>query len=53
MVAFIHREEVFDKTDDQHKNKAELIIAKNREGETKTLLMGFRGFLAKFEDKPI
>ena len=53
VVAFIHREEVFDKTDDQHKNKAELIIAKNREGETKTLLMGFRGFLAKFEDKPI
>ena len=49
VVAFIYREEVYNKTD-ENKNIAELIVAKQRNGPTDTLYLAFLNQFAKFTD---
>lgn len=50
VVAFIHREGYYDKTDDDLKNKAEIIIAKQRQGATGTCHVGWDGTIFRFSD---
>jgi replicative DNA helicase len=49
LVAFIYREEVYNRTDD-NKNIAELIVAKQRNGPTDTVYLAFLNQFAKFTD---
>ena len=49
MVAFIYREEAYNRTD-ENKNIAELIVAKQRNGPTDTLYLAFLNQFAKFTD---
>src|SRR5213082_447110 len=49
VVAFIYREEVYNRTDD-NKNIAELIVAKQRNGPTDTVYLAFLNQFAKFTD---
>lgn len=50
MVAFIYREEMHKKDRDDLKGKAEIILAKNRNGPTGTARMVFIHALTKFEN---
>lgn len=49
VVAFIYREEVYNRTDD-NRNIAELIVAKQRNGPTDTVYLAFLNQFAKFTD---
>ena len=49
VVAFIYREEVYNRSDD-NKNIAELIVAKQRNGPTDTVYLAFLNQFAKFTD---
>ena len=49
VVAFIYREEQYNKTD-ENKNIAELIVAKQRNGPTDTVYLAFLNQFAKFAD---
>lgn len=49
LVAFIYREEAYNRTDD-NKNIAELIVAKQRNGPTDTVYLAFLNQFAKFTD---
>lgn len=49
IVAFIHREEVYKKTDD-NQNLAELILAKHREGDQGTIDLYWCNEYTRFED---
>jgi replicative DNA helicase len=49
LVAFIYREEVYNRTD-ENKNIAELIVAKQRNGPTDTVYLAFLNQFAKFTD---
>ncbi|HEV8590056.1 MAG TPA: replicative DNA helicase, partial [Pyrinomonadaceae bacterium] len=49
VVAFIFREEAYNRTDD-NKNIAELIVAKQRNGPTDTVYLAFLNQFAKFTD---
>ena len=49
VVAFIYREEVYNRTDD-NKNIAELHVAKQRNGPTDTVYLAFLNQFAKFTD---
>jgi primary replicative DNA helicase (EC 3.6.1.-) len=55
MVTFIYRPEYYELTEDEEGNStdglAELIIAKNRHGETKTINLTFVKEYAKFTDR--
>ncbi|MBF0378633.1 MAG: replicative DNA helicase [Desulfamplus sp.] len=51
IVAFIYRDEVYNKEEgNQNKGKAEIIIAKNRNGSIGTAHMAFRSELTRFEE---
>lgn len=50
VVALIHRQEMYDRENGEHKHTAEWIFAKNREGETKTVKLEFVAYLAKFRN---
>ena len=50
MVWFIYRDEVYN-TDTKDKSEAEIIIAKNRGGETGTAKLAWRGEFTKFTAK--
>ena len=52
MVAFIHREEVFKKKEDKipFEGKAELIVAKQRNGPTDSLPLTFLKSYSRFEN---
>src|SRR5712691_4162913 len=49
LVAFIYREEQYNKTD-ENRNIAELIVAKQRNGPTDTVYLAFLNQFAKFAD---
>src|SRR5918992_3575370 len=49
VVAFIYREEVYNRSDD-NRNIAELIVAKQRNGPTDTVYLAFLNQFAKFTD---
>jgi replicative DNA helicase len=49
LVAFIYREEVYNRND-ENKNIAELIVAKQRNGPTDTVYLAFLNQFAKFTD---
>src|SRR5437588_5511382 len=49
VVAFIYREEAYNRTD-ENKNIAELIVAKQRNGPTDTVYLAFLNQFAKFTD---
>jgi len=49
LVAFIYREEQYNRTDD-NKNIAELIVAKQRNGPTDTVYLAFLNQFARFAD---
>lgn len=49
VIMFIHREEIYNPTP-LNKGKAELIVAKNREGTTKSIQMCFNGGATEFRE---
>lgn len=50
VVMFLHREDYYE----PHKSpgRADVIVAKNRHGETRTVTLNFRKLISKFEDCP-
>ena len=49
IVLFIHRDDYYDK-ETENKNKAEIIIAKNRHGETGSVELGWEGQYTRFSN---
>jgi replicative DNA helicase len=52
MICFIHREEVFTPDDPSNKGKAELIVAKHRNGSVGSIPLTFIKEYTRFEDAP-
>ena len=50
VVAFIHRPEYYDRDDEELKGKAEIIIAKQRNGPTGTIHMAYLADFTRFEN---
>ena len=50
VIGFIYRHEYYDRNDLESKGKAEINIAKQRNGPTKTISLAFRDSVAKFEN---
>lgn len=50
LVGFVFRGEMYDKTRDELKGKAELIVAKQRNGSIGTVDLAFLGYLMRFEN---
>ena len=50
VIAFIYRDEVYNKDNEDNRGLAELIIAKQRNGPTGTIKLQFDGQYAKFSD---
>ncbi len=49
MVLLLHREEVYDK-ESPRAGEADIIVAKNRNGPTKDIVVAFQGHYARFQD---
>ena len=49
IVLFIHRDDYYDK-ETENKNKAEIIVAKNRHGETGSVELGWEGQYTRFSN---
>ena len=50
VIAFLYRHEYYDRNDLESKGKAEVNIAKQRNGPTRSTLLAFRDSIAKFEN---
>ena len=50
VIAFLYRHEYYDRNDLENKGKAEINIAKQRNGPTRTTSLAFRDSIAKFEN---
>jgi replicative DNA helicase len=50
VVAFIHREEYYDRENEDIKGQAEIIIAKQRNGPTGTVKLAYRADFTRFEN---
>ncbi len=50
VVAFIHREEYYDRENEDVKGKAEIIIAKQRNGPTGSIQMAYLSDFTRFEN---
>jgi replicative DNA helicase len=50
VVAFIHREEYYNREDEDLKGKAEIIIAKQRNGPTGSVMMAYLADYTRFEN---
>ena len=50
LVVFIYRDEVYNKDDPSNKGRAELIVAKHRNGETGTIDLVFLGEVTTFRN---
>jgi replicative DNA helicase len=50
LVGLLHRPEYYDKSDASLHGKAQMILAKNREGETKTIDCTYQGRILRWED---
>lgn len=50
VVILLHRPEYYDRKDDSLKGKGEMIVAKNRDGETKTCHCTYRANILRWED---
>ena len=50
VIALLYRHEYYDKNDLENKGKAEINIAKQRNGPTRATSLAFRGSVAKFEN---
>lgn len=50
VIAFIYRDEVYNKEDEHNKGLAEVIIGKQRNGPIGTVHLAFRGQFTRFED---
>lgn len=50
VVAFIHREEYYDRTNDDVKGRAEVIVAKQRNGPTGTIHLAWIAEMTRFEN---
>jgi replicative DNA helicase len=50
VIMFIYRDEVYNKNNDEVKGKAEVIIAKQRNGPTDTVTLTFLGEYTRFEN---
>lgn len=50
IVMFIHRQEVYEPEKEKYKNRAEIFIAKNRDGETKAIDLTFQKEINRFRD---
>lgn len=48
MILMVHRQEKYDEDNQEHQGKAEIIVTKNRNGETGTVLVGFDGPTFRF-----
>ena len=49
MVILLHREDVYDK-ESPRAGEADLIVAKHRNGPTKTIVVGFQGHYSRFSN---
>lgn len=52
MILMVHRQEKYDEDSQEHQGKAEIIVTKNRNGETGTVLVGFDGSTFRFYELP-
>jgi replicative DNA helicase len=50
VVAFIHREEYYDRDNEEVKGQAEIIVAKQRNGPTGSIKLAFRADYTRFEN---
>ena len=50
IVMFLYRDEYYNRDDDENKNLADLIVAKNRNGATATIRLHFRKETMRFND---
>ena len=50
VVLFLHRPEYYDRSNEDLKGKGQIIIAKQREGVTKTIHCSYRGDIMRWED---
>jgi replicative DNA helicase len=50
VIMFIYREELYDKTNDDVKGKAEVIVEKQRNGPTGTINLTFLAEFTRFEN---
>ena len=50
VIVFIYRDEVYNRDEEDNKGKAEIIVAKQRNGPTGTLTLTFLGEYTRFED---
>lgn len=50
VVILLHRPEYYDRTDESLRGKGEMIVAKQREGETKTIHCTYDGRIMRWED---
>ena len=50
IVTFIHRQEVYEPDKEKYKNLAELLISKNRDGDTGKIKLTFRKDINRFEN---
>ena len=50
IVMFLYRDEYYNRDDDENKNLADLIVAKNRNGATATLTLFFQKETMQFTD---
>ena len=50
VIAFLYRHEYYDRSDLENKGKAEINIAKQRNGPTRTTSLAFRDSVARFEN---
>lgn len=51
IVAFLHRPELFSKDDEALKGIGHMILAKNRQGETRTCVCAYRAKILRWEDE--
>ncbi|MDR1212956.1 MAG: replicative DNA helicase [Propionibacteriaceae bacterium] len=52
IVILLHRDDVYERDSSKHDGEAELIVAKHRNGETKTIHLLFQGHLSCFANNP-
>ena len=46
----LHRPEIYDKGNEDVRGKGEMIVAKQREGETKTIHCAYNGSILRWEE---
>jgi replicative DNA helicase len=51
VIVLLHRPEIYDKGNEDVRGKGEMIVAKQREGETKTIHCTYNGNILRWEEE--